>query len=248
MLDPLVFERGGRFWLAMSFEIPNPPHDPRTCVGVDLGKRRLAVTSEGVIFKSNDFLRIKRRIRHNRRMMQSKKGRSHSARRKLKADGRRERNFSKNEMHSLANSVLESTKADVIVLEDLTGIKGNTCNQGRRHNNMLSQIPLYMFRTILTYKAPTLGKRVETVNPAYTSQDDYRGLPRGVRKGCRYYASDGVQLDADHNAAVNIAKKWSKASHLPASFSAPNRGCQTLRAGRVNRPTVGALGLQAQQF
>jgi len=245
MLDPLVFERGGTFWLAMSFEIPCLDHESSLCAGIDLGQRRLAVTSEGVMFKSDAFLRAKRRIRYNKRMMQSKKSMSHSARRKLKAMRRKERNFSKNEMHLLANAVLSTTRADVLVLEDLSKIKRHTVRQGRRHNNMLSQIPFYGFKTMLTYKARSLGRRVETVNPAYTSQDDSRGIARGVRRGCRYYASDGVQLDADHNAAINIAQKWSRTSHLPVSSASPERGRQTLWAGRVSRPIVGALGLQS---
>ena len=79
-------------------------------------------------------------------------------------------------------------------------------------------------------EAQALGKRVETVNPAYTSKNDYRGLPKGVRKGCRYYASDGVVLDADHNAAINIAKRWTVQNELPISFTVPLRGRQTLWA------------------
>jgi len=31
----------------------------------------------------------------------------------------------------------------------------------------------------------------------YTSQDDYRHLERGIRKGCRYYTSDNLVFDAD---------------------------------------------------
>jgi IS605 OrfB family transposase len=238
MLDPLVFERNGEQWLACSFEIPCPTHVPSACVGIDLGQRRLAVTSEGAVFQSKAFLKGKRLIRYNKRMIQARKQNSHSARTKSKSMRRRERNFSKNEMHRLVNNVLSSTAAGVLVIEDLTKIKRTTKHQGRRHNNMLSQVPFCIFKTILTYKARALGKRVETVDPAYTSKDDSRGIAKGVRKGCRYYASDGVQLDADHNAAINIANRWSNKSHLPTSSVAPIRGNQTLWAGRVNRPIV----------
>lgn len=84
-------------------------------------------------------------------------------------------------------------------------------------------------RNILTYKAPLLGKRIKTVNPAYTSQRDHRGLPGGERKGCRFKASDGVMFDADWNAAINIALKYvqTKEAHgtkHPISFSLPLRG------------------------
>ena len=71
-------------------------------------------------------------------------------------------------------------------------------------------------RFMLTYKASTLGKKVEFVKPFYTSQEDYRGLPNGKRKGCRYYAVDGSVLDADVNAANNIMLRYNKHS-VPCS-------------------------------
>jgi len=86
-----------------------------------------------------------------------------------------------------------------------------------------------MLLSILTYKAPLKGKVVKTVNPAFTSQNDYRGFEKGERKGCRYYASDGVVLDADWNASINIAKKYTLKQEInkiyhPISFSSPLDG------------------------
>jgi len=94
---------------------------------------------------------------------------------------------------------------------------------------MLSQVPFGMLKDILTYKAPLLGKRIKTVNPAYTSQKDHRGLSGGERKGCRFEASDKVMFDADWNAAINIALKYvqTKEAHgtkHPISFGLPLRG------------------------
>jgi len=149
-----------------------------TAIGIDLGGRRLVATSQGMIFKGNEYKKHKRRIRHNKRKFSSRKRNSHSARTKLKKANRKERNFTKNYLHHLANEVLEQTKeADVLVLEDLTKIKKKkkkgkrnkkdnqsqqqlTRKQEKRKNNYLSQIPFYMFRIMLTYKARTLHRRV----------------------------------------------------------------------------------------
>ena len=49
---------------------------------------------------------------------------------------------------------------------------------------------------------------VVIVDPAYTSQDDCRGLDRGKRQGRRYYGVDGKQLDVDINASINIANRY----------------------------------------
>jgi IS605 OrfB family transposase len=231
MCDPLVFERNGRFFLAMTFDDPKPTWVPNSCLGVDLGLRRLATTSEGIIFQDKELLKIKRRIRFNRTNLRRKMAivKSKSAARKIKRVSKKEQNFTKQHIHKLCNGILKSTNSNTIVLEDLSGIKSKS--KGKKFNSRLAQVPFFQTKTILTYKAQTLGKRVETVNPAYTSKDDYRGVERGKRQGCRYYASDGVVLDADHNAAVNIAKRWTIQNELPVSFKVPLDGTQTLWAG-----------------
>lgn len=91
-------------------------------------------------------------------------------------------------------------------------------------------------KTILSYKAPQVGKRVETVNPAYTSQEDHRGLENGIRRGCRYYAVDGVILDADGNASINIARRYCK--HLSSFSPAIDGGYKPGKQGSVNGPIV----------
>jgi len=55
----------------------------------------LASTSDGKIYKGNDFNTYKRKIRWNKRKVQSKQNHSHSARKKLKMMRRKETNFSK---------------------------------------------------------------------------------------------------------------------------------------------------------
>jgi IS605 OrfB family transposase len=98
-------------------------------------------------------------------------------------------------------------------MEDLKKIKRNTSKtkegyKRTRHNNAISQVPFYMFKEILTNKATLYGKKVESVSPTYTSQTDSRtGKRDGERRGCRYVCTDNVVLDADWNAAVNIAER-----------------------------------------
>jgi len=234
--DPLIFMRDDEFWLSVSFNVPEPTHVENSYIGVDLGIRRFAVTSEGLSISDKDFLREKRILRYQKRILQSKvkTTRSHSTRRKLKKLKRKERNKNKNFCHHLANQILQ-TKSNTIVLEDLSSLKKN--NLGKQNykktkssKNMLSQVPFGMLKDILTYKAPLLGKRIKTVNSAYTSQNDHRpGFEKGERKGCRYYASDGVVFDADWNAAINIVKKYvnTKEAHgskHPISFRFPYDG------------------------
>ena len=195
------------------------------CIGIDLGLKRIATLSDGRAYSDKKYLANRRKIRHNKRMLQKHKKNSHSARTKLKKLRRKEANVSKNFCHHLANEILKTDKS-IIVMEDLSGIKQKTSRtkdgcKRTRHNNMISQVPFYQLKSILTYKAQALGKRVETVSPEYTSQEDCRTNQRtGTRKGCRYYCNDGIVLDADWNASINIMNRYKHSN----SFSLPIDG------------------------
>lgn len=210
--DPSLFVKNNKVFLSVIFDDTAPFVDNKKCVGIDLGLKRVTSTSEGNIVKGNEFNKHKRRIRWNKRKLQSKK--SHSARVKRNKLRRKEHNFSKNYIHHVVNNLLTTT-ASTIVIEDLSKIKFKS--KGRRFNNRNSQMPYFLLRHILTYKAASLGKRVVIVNPHYTSQLDHRGLDNGVRKGCRYCAVDGMMLDADLNAANNITFRYDKEHSISCS-------------------------------
>lgn len=210
--DPSLFVRNNRVFLSVVFDDTTEPLKGKSCIGVDLGLKRIVSTSEGNIIKGKEFNKHKRKIRWNKRKLQSKK--SHSARVKRTKLRRHEYYFSKNYIHNVVNNLL-TTNANVIVIEDLTKIKSKS--KGRRFNNRNSQMPYFLLRNILTYKAVSLGKQVTIVNPHWTSQLDHRGFDNGVRKGCRYYALDGKVLDADLNAANNITFRYDKEHSISCS-------------------------------
>jgi IS605 OrfB family transposase len=237
--DPLIFVRNNEVFIALTFDNPEPIHNPNQCVGVDLGLNRIAVTSEGKIIKGKEFLREKRKIRYLKRCLnhakKCKTKKTDSARKHLRKVKNREKNISKNYIHHLANELLK-TKCNTIVLEDLSSLKKT--DKGRHQNSRLSQVPFYILLMVLSYKAQALGKRVETVNPAYTSKDDFRSIERGKRVGCRYYASDKKVLDADLNASINIANRYARKVKLPVSFVFPSDGKYKLNGqASVNKPS-----------
>ena len=247
--DPLIFVRDNAIWLSVTFNDSVLPLSENYCIGVDLGINRTAVTSEGLMIVDKNYLSQRRKARYLKRELnsakkenihQDKKG--NSARKHLKKIRSYEKNLSKNYIHNVVNKILK-TNANTIVIEDLSAIKKES--KGKGFNNRQSQVPYFMFKQIISYKAQALGKRVETVNPAYTSKDDFRGLERGKRVGCRYYASDGLVLDADLNASINIAQRWTKSvkrttqSELPISFMFPSDGRYKLNGQvPVNEPNV----------
>lgn len=219
--DPCLFVKGNVIWIGFPFRTPiKTVIENQTSTGVDLGINRVAVTSDGIIFRDKHYNGLKRRVRHLKRELNSKndlrkggKGKTKAIRRKLKSLRNKERNLSKHADHCLSKQIVETSSGNVIVFENLKGIKTNT-KKGNKFNNKQSQIPYYMIKEFTTYKAQQSGKKVVTVNPAYTSQIDFRtGKKDGTRQKGRYVGADGKVLNADINASLNIAKR----SKLPVS-------------------------------
>jgi len=236
--DPLIFERNGDFWLAITFDNPAVGMgDSPKAVGVDLGIKRIASISDGRILHDKKYLKEKRRLRFLKRMLRScaDTKKSKSAKRHLSKSRRTEARRTKNFCHHLANQILQ-TDANVIVIEDLSKIKERKGKKKYQNMNRISQVPFYLIKQFLTYKAPMHGKRVEVICPRDTSRIDYRtGMKDGERKGCRYYGKDGVVLDADLNAANNIVLK----SKHPDSCKVLSPALDGQAA--VTRPIVGSL-------
>lgn len=215
MCDPTLQydEKNDVFYACVPFLTLDTTPLPESYIGVDLGMKRIATLSDGTAIVDKDYLARRRRIRHNKSVFKRHKKKSHSARRKLNVLRRKERNMCKDFCHHVANEILKHD-GSVIVMEDLSKIKKRTAkteegHKRKRHNNAMSQVPFFQLKQILTYKAPLVGKRVETVPPQYTSQEDCRTQSKEgcVRKGCRFYTADGMVFDADWNASINICNR-----------------------------------------
>jgi IS605 OrfB family transposase len=233
--DPLLFLKNGEIYISLPFNVPEVPISiNKLAVGIDLGIRNFAATSEGNLYQDKGFNSHKRKLRFLKRKLQGKAYVSNSAKKKLKKLRRKEANGNKNFVHHLANAVIKDTKANILVLENLKSIKVK--KHKYQNKNRISQVSLHEMQRILTYKAILHKKQVITVCPSYTSQIDHRtGKRDGIRKGCRYYGADGKILHADINAAINIALR----SKHPIS----QIGFANLPYGqaKVNRPIVNGL-------
>ena len=254
--DPLIFKREGKFFLSIPFEVPEIPTQNDTCIGVDLGERRFAITSDGIMFNDKEYNARRRKLRYLKRCLQ-KKG-TKSAHRHYRKLSIKEQNQSTDMCRKIANAVIQSTSASIIVMEDLSGIKQKTAKskegfKRKSHNRRMCQIPFYKFKQILSYKAPLYGKTVETVSPFMTSQtDSTTGKKEGTRKNRRFYCKNGTVLDADWNAAINIARK----SKHPFSFKTPldgalrtwKAGCKSTTQSYISLPTETTGAVQAHSL
>jgi IS605 OrfB family transposase len=234
--DPLLFEKNGEIWICLTFDIPEILSQKKLALGIDLGCRVNAATSEGNLYIDKKFNGEKRKLRFNKRKLQSKSKTSKSAKRHLKKLKRKEANKNKNFSHHLANKLIKDTKADTLVLENLKSLKVK--KNKYENKNRISQVPIYQLKQILTYKALLNEKTVIEVCPSYTSQiDSQTGKKDGVRKGRRYYSKSGKIYDSDINGAINIGLR----SKLPVSQTKN----LTYGQANVNSPIVGVGRSQA---
>ena len=230
--DPLLFVKNNEIWVSLVFDIPEVKIEENSVVGLDLGVRLFAVSSEGKVYDNKKFKKEKRSLRYLKRKLQLKG--TKSSKRHLKKLKRKEKNKNKNFIYNVVKDILTDIKPNVIALENLKGIKKK--RNKYENKNAISQVPLAEFRRVLTYKAPFYGKMVILVDPRNTSKTDCRtGKIDGIRKGRRYYGKDNIVLDADYNAAINIAFR----AHRPTSFKVPLDGTLNFRwQAVVNQPIV----------
>ena len=254
--DPLIFKKKNRIFLSIPFEIPDVDLSNDRCIGVDLGERRFAVTSDGIMFNDKEYNARRRKLRYLKRCLQKKK--TKSARKKRRKISTKEKNQSTAMCYKMANAIINSTNVNYIILEDLSGIKQKTSRtktgfKKTNHNRRMGLVPFYKFKQILSYKALLKGKRVETVSSYMTSQTDCTtGKIEGVRKNRRFFSKNGVVLDYDWNGAINIAQK----SKHPFSFVVPidgrirtwKAGCTSTTRTYVSLPRESAEALQANRL
>lgn len=219
--DVMVSSNGHEVYISIGFKVETPEPKHGLALGIDLGIRRFATTSDGKLFIDKDFNKHKRELRYLKRMLRSKADTgSKTAKKHLRKLSTKERNINKDFTHKLSNAILQ-TSCTTIVLEDLNVKQLKSKRQRYQNKNRISQVSFADLKFMVTYKAALAGKRVVCVSPYYTSQLDHStGKLEGERIGCRFYSLNGLVYDADINAAINIAKR----SNLPISQGNPLDG------------------------
>ena len=210
--DVVISVNNNDVYISITFYIPYQEVKSKSVVGIDLGCRCNAATSEGKLILSKSFNAQKRKLRYLKRCLNSKTE-SKTAKKHLQKIRYKERNINKNFNHHLCNEILK-TKANTIAVEKLQTKKLKAKRHRYQNKNRISQISFAKLLFILTYKARLAQKQVVSVSPYYTSQLDCTTGKIGIRQGRRFYGTKLI-FDADINAAVNIASR----SNLPFSYS-----------------------------
>ena len=228
--------RKGRFWLHVAVTLPDVEfHSSGEVVGVDVGLSRPAVCSNNRFFGKRCWKEVERRYFRLRRSLQ-RKG-TCSAKRHLRKLAGKVNRFRRDCDHVLSRRIVDSVQpGTVIVVENLVGIRTRTERRGRESRRLHSW-SFARLRRFLTYKAEAKGCKVEGIDPRHTSQtcsscghvhrSNRRSQARFLCRAC------GFELNADLNAARNIARKYLASGGMSVAGGPLSTGlsCQPAQAG-----------------
>ncbi len=217
----LVKRQNGDYYLQIQIKSSPPKVEPKNkCLGVDLGRRDIAVTSDGESFSGQKITEVRDRFHRTRKNLQEKASRgTRSSRRRcrqiLKRLSGRERRFQHWLNHTISYRLVSKAKnnSQFISLEDLAGIRERTNSQPRNktERRRSNSWAFYQLRQFLEYKCIKKGVGLVLVNPAYTSQTCHNCLHihpvpgKSYRNNKKFTCGHcGWTGDADWNGAKNI--------------------------------------------
>lgn len=213
----LVYKKG-KFYLFQTVDVPEEEvKDIESFVGVDFGINSIVTTSDGVEHSADGLNTYREHRQKVRSSIQSKDTRS--SRKLLKRLSGKERTHSSIVNHTIAKSIVQSAKEQGrgIAIEDLTGIRFTSKRRNKKFRTKLGKWNFSDLRKKIEYKALLNGVKCVAVDPRYTSQTCSTCKHIGKRTNKHFKCNNcGNDMDADHNAALNIAT-------LGASVNMPER-------------------------
>ncbi|MGW4425833.1 RNA-guided endonuclease InsQ/TnpB family protein [Streptosporangium sp. NPDC004631] len=200
----------GRWYVSFAADVEDPEQAPATgaAVGVDVGVRDFAVTSDGEKIANPRHLAKRERnlARYQRRMARRRRGSNNRAKAKAKvARAHRKVRASRTDfLHRISARLVRDH--DVIVIEDLA-VKNMVRN--RSLAKAISDCGWGTFRRMLEYKAAKHGRHLIVIDRWYPSSKTCSAcghLLARLSLGTRTWQcpSCGTRHDRDVNAAKNI--------------------------------------------
>jgi IS605 OrfB family transposase len=185
------------------------------CLGVDLGRRSIAYTSEGDNWDADAINKWRDHYANLRKTLQQKASiGTRSSRRRcrklLKRLSGKERRFQTWLNHTISYRIVKSAAnhKKIVAIEDLTGITEDLNQEPRNkeERRRTNSWAFYQLRVFLTYKCLKFGVKLIAVPPAYTSKSCASCLRIGSRNGKSFKCECGWKCDADHNASIVISR------------------------------------------
>lgn len=223
----------GKYYLSIQFHDPAKENSPapgqiQDAVGIDVGVKDLAITSDGEVISNDKILKnnMRRLARLQRKLSRQTKGSENWKKTKSKVAILHWRiaNVRRNRTHELTKEFTD--RYDLICIEDLKvsnmtkrpkkvkredgkGYEQNNASRKAGLNRNMLDANFGEFRRQLEYKASWKGKRVHAVNTFYPSSKTCSNCGeknKELKLPHRHWVcqSCGAEHDRDFNAAKNI--------------------------------------------
>ena len=209
ILGATIRYRAGWWWISIQVEVDHtPPIHTGPAIGVDLGIKVLAVTSEGAVFENQKHLtRVLRTVKRLQRSVSRKVKGSANRRKavlKLAKAHFRVACQRKDGLHKLTTALVRH--AALVGIEDLH-VAGMLKNH--RLAQAISAVSFAELRRQLAYKAPAFGSRVVAIGRFFASSKTCNHCGQvnaDLTLAMRAWTCPacGTGLDRDLNAARNI--------------------------------------------
>jgi IS605 OrfB family transposase len=200
-------KRKRAFYVHIVLSTPMPaPRSGGQIVGIDLGIKNLATTSNGLRFSGSSAIAVRKRYAKLRQILQSNASRGAKA--LLRRLSGREHRYMTWVNHTISHRIVSSLQpGDTIVLEDLTYIREHIRVQ-RQQRLIQHSWAFAQLQGFIKYKALEHGINVIFVDPRYSSQICSRCDTLGIRQGLSFRCDVcGYRNHADFNAAYNLSLK-----------------------------------------
>ena len=211
-IKQVTFKRDscGDYWATCLIELPdlNPLPTTTNTVGIDLGIKDLAITSEGVVYENKKFFTTtqKKLKRLQRRFSKTKKGGKNreKLRKKVARVYRKITRQREHYYHQISNELIRENQT--IVLETLR-IKNMVKN--RKLAKSVSDASWGTLIRMLEYKSKWYGReliRIDTFYPSSKTCSGCGNVKEELKLSERTYKCDscGLEIDRDLNASINI--------------------------------------------
>ena len=182
-----------------------------TKVGIDLGLKDFAITSDGEVFDNPRWLRKQEQKlkKAQRNLSRKKKGSKNREKARIKVAKIHEKitNQRKDYLHKISSYITNENQ--VIVIEDL---KVSNMMSNHKLAKAIGEVSWYEFRTMLEYKCEWKGRQLIIAPTNYASSQLCSNCGNKSQQtkdlSCRTYVCEkcGMVLDRDINASINLLK------------------------------------------
>lgn len=204
-----LIQKDDKWYLHISTYKDDPEVIPcQEYLGIDMGVNNIAVSSDNVIYSSEQIEKKRIKYYEHRRRLQLRG--TKSAKRKIRKVGNKEARFRKNVNHVISKELIRRAKGTKrgIAIENLNGINRRTTVRKAQRNQRMGW-SFHQLGSFLEYKAADQGIPFIKVNPKNTSREcsECGHIDKKNRKSQSEFLclKCGHKDNADINAAKNIS-------------------------------------------